>query len=92
MEDVSTYFLLQLMLDECKPMTKESHDKLSDGGKKKLAIGSIPVSYFKMTGKMVDGIPEFELSLQFTSLTNALIELKDKDFIELRASSPVVAF
>lgn len=92
MEDVSHYFLLQLMADECKPLTEENYSKLSESGKTKFVVGDIPVSYFKMVGKIVNNLPEFELRMQFTSLTNALVEVADKKFIEMRNNVPTFAF
>ncbi len=92
MKDVSHYFLLQLLSDESKPLTEETYSKLSEGGKLKFVVGDIPVAYFKMVGKLVNDLPEFELSMRFTSLTKALVEVKDKKFIEMRNDIPTFAF
>jgi hypothetical protein len=84
MEDVTQYFMLQLMENTSAPLTEETYSKLCDDGKKKFVVGDIPVSYLKKQGDVI--------ALQLVSLKNALVETANRKFVEMRNDVPLFDF
>ena len=90
-KDMSHYFILQMMNKDSKKVTAEVYEKLSEKGKTNIKVGDIPVAYFKQTKVSKEGefVPEIELTLEFTSLQNAIEEVASLKYVEFRKDIPV---
>ena len=90
-KDVSHYFILQMLNKNSKKINAETYKMLTEKSKSNMKIGDIPVAYFKQTviSKPGEFLPEIELRLEFTSLQNAIEEVKSLKYVEFRNEIPV---
>lgn len=88
-EDVSHYFILQMMNENSKRLTADKYEKLSESGRLKLKVGDVPVSYIKQIISNDKEGCEIEFKLEFMSLQNAIEEVKSLKCVEFRNDIPV---